>query len=148
MLGVRQYQEWFTRFWSWYYGLRDEPKYGRATLSDDVLKTLFESNPHQTIQVIAHELGCRRSTVQENLIAIGKCCRDWKWVPHELTKANLICNSWKGTVSSKSNYRWKIGFVWKPCLQEIVLISWRRYYGPLNLNFNRKGHCSAFSGMK
>ena len=99
VLGVRQCQEWFTRFRSGDYSLQDKPKSGRTSLLDnDVLKTLVESNPRQTIQDMAHELGCGWSTVQEHLIAIGKRCRAGKWVPHELTAENkaqriLICNS-------------------------------------------------------
>ena len=56
VLGVRQCQEWFTRD----YSLQYKPKSGRTSLLDnDVLKTLIESNPRQTIQDMAHELGGR-----------------------------------------------------------------------------------------
>ena len=99
VISQTQCQRWFNRFREGDTSLQDHPKSGRPVeLDNDVLKTIVESNPRQTIEELAEVLDCGWSTVQEHLNQIGKVNRAGVWTPHELTEANkalrsTICNS-------------------------------------------------------
>ncbi len=75
--------------------MNDAPRSGRpSTIDLELLKTIAESGPRQTLE----RMKAPRSTVHENLKAIGKVVREGIWVPHLLSDANKIqrlsiCNS-------------------------------------------------------
>jgi histone-lysine N-methyltransferase SETMAR len=99
VLDVRKCQRWFSRFRSGNYDLSDGHRSGRPVeLDNDLLRSVVESDPRQTIEQLAEKLNSSWSCVQEHLQQIGKVNRQGVWVPHELSEENrsqrtTICNS-------------------------------------------------------
>ncbi|GFW36461.1 mariner Mos1 transposase [Trichonephila clavipes] len=57
---------------------------------DIVLRSMLENNPHLTSQEIAKEFGIHHTTVGDYIKSFGFVLKQSVWVPHELTKKNLI----------------------------------------------------------
>ena len=71
--------------------LEDKPGRGRPTKVDnDCLKTLVESDPRQTTQEMAIEMGCSDEAIRVLLHQIGKVHKQGVWIPHHLSEQNLI----------------------------------------------------------
>lgn len=98
-LDVRKCQRWFSKFREENFDLKDEERSGRPSKVDiDVLRTLIEDNPSQTLDELSEETGIDRETIHRHLKDMGKISKAGIWVPHELTEENKfqrfsICNS-------------------------------------------------------
>ena len=91
VLSPTQCYEWFKRFKSGDYSLKDLPKKGRSQEVDDVvLKELIESVPRLSTVELSAILGAHRTTIGDHLKSIGKVSRAGIWVPHELSPVNLL----------------------------------------------------------
>ena len=85
-ISSNQCQRWFNRFRSGDIDLEDRPRSGRPGVVDnDVLLALVESDPKQSLEELAKQLGCHFTTVHHRLQELGKRYRAGVWVPHELT---------------------------------------------------------------
>ena len=66
-------RNWFHRFASGNYSIKDESKSGRPTeLDDEELLQLVESNPRLTTREMAMKLGTNQSTIVRHLQKLGK----------------------------------------------------------------------------
>ena len=96
---VRECQRWFERFRNGDFSVEDKPRSGHPQKVDnEVLRTLIESNPKQSLEEMSVELKCDRSTIWRHLKQIGKVFRAGVWIPHELTDSQrsnriMICSS-------------------------------------------------------
>ena len=89
-ISLRQCQRWFQRFRDGDVSLEDEER-GRPpqVIDDEELKRVIESDPCQTTIELAKIFDCSIMTISNHLRAIGKTNRCGKWVPHQLTEANM-----------------------------------------------------------
>ena len=96
---VRQCQNWFARFRSGDFDLKDAPRSGRPTeVDDDNIKAMIESNQRSTTRVIAEKLNISHTRVQRHLKQFGYVNKLDIWVPHKLNRIQLtkrisICDS-------------------------------------------------------
>lgn len=90
VISQSQCRRWFQRFRNGDVSLEDEER-GRPpqVIDDEQLKNAIESDPRQTTRELAEAFGCSNVTVLSHLHAIGKTNRCGKWVPHQLTEANM-----------------------------------------------------------
>jgi histone-lysine N-methyltransferase SETMAR len=99
VLDVRTCQNWFKRFRNDDISLESKPKGHRPSVVDnDLLKTIVEEDPRQTLEELSIRLQCSITTVWAHMQEIGKTNRCGVWIPHELRpehKSNRIqiCNS-------------------------------------------------------
>ena len=99
VLKVNKCQRWFRKFESGDFDLSDGHHSGRPTkLDDDLLVSLVESDPRQSIQELSEKLNYSWSTIQEHVKNVGKVNRHGIWLPHHLSENNkiqrrTICNA-------------------------------------------------------
>lgn len=89
ILKINKCQRWFRKFGSGDFDLSDGYRSGRPTeLDNDLLVSLVESDPCQTIQELSDKLNSSWSSTQEHLKNIGKVYRHGRWIPYDLTEYN------------------------------------------------------------
>ena len=88
-LSERQCQNWFSRFRSGNFDVKDEPRPGRPIVEkvDEILKKI-EVDRHISSRDIATELNIDHKTVLNHLHKTGYQKNLDTWVPHELTVKN------------------------------------------------------------
>ncbi|EZA48646.1 Histone-lysine N-methyltransferase SETMAR [Ooceraea biroi] len=98
-LKLRQCQNWFTKFRSGDFNVKDAPRSGRPIeIDDDKLKALIDSNRRLTTREIAENLNISKSSVENHLKRLGYISKLDISVPHELKEIHLtkridICDS-------------------------------------------------------
>ncbi|CAH2092000.1 unnamed protein product [Euphydryas editha] len=84
-------QEWFARFRSGNFDVKDAPRSGQpVTEKVDEILQLMEQDRHVSCQEIAEALNINHMTVWNHLKRAGYEKKLDVWVPHELTQRNLI----------------------------------------------------------
>ena len=84
-LTERQYQNWFARFRSGDFDLKDAPRSGRPTeVNDDKIKAMIENNRRSTTGEIAEKLNISHTCVERHLKQLGYVNKLDIWVLHEL----------------------------------------------------------------
>lgn len=87
----RRTQEWFVRFRSGNFDVKDRPRSGRpVTEKVDEILQLVKQDRHVSCQEIANALRINHMTVWNHLKKAGYAKKLDVWVPHELTQRNLI----------------------------------------------------------
>ena len=84
-LTERQCQNWFARFRSGDFDLKDAPRSGRPTeVDDDKIKAMIENNRHSTTQEIAEaeKLNISHSCLERHLKQLGYVNKLDIWVLH------------------------------------------------------------------
>lgn len=100
---------WFKRFSSGDYRLKDNQRSGRPSeIDEDLLLHVIEENPNLTTRDLAKQFNCAHGTIEQHLHNLGKVSKLGKWVPHILTEANKItrvsiCQS---LLSRKRRFDW------------------------------------------
>ena len=86
-LGETQCKEWFRKFRSGNFDVRNEER-GRPPkkFEDAELQALLDEDDGQTQQQLAEQLGVTQQTISLRLKAMGKILKIGRWVPHELTE--------------------------------------------------------------
>ena len=98
-LTERQCRNWFARFRSRDFNLKDAPRSGRPTeVDDDKIKAMIENNRRSTIQEIAEKLKISHTCVERHLKQVDYVNKLKIWVSHkvneiQLTKRISICDS-------------------------------------------------------
>ena len=98
-LTERQCQNWFARFRSGDFDLKDAPRSGRPTkIDEDKLKAMIENNRRCTTREIAEKLNISHTCVERHLKQLGYVNKLDIWVPHklneiQLAKRDYICDS-------------------------------------------------------
>lgn len=90
-LKLRQCQNWFSKFRSGDFNLKDAPRSGRPIEVDgDKIKALVESNRRLTTREIAETLNISKSSVENHLKRLGYVSKLDIWLPHELKEIHLV----------------------------------------------------------
>lgn len=90
-LNIRKVQRWFSKFKSGNFDLKDAPRSGRPSdVDDNIIRTIIEEDPRQTVDEIAEKSGIDRVTIFRHLQAMGKTNQAGVWVPHQLTEEHKI----------------------------------------------------------
>ena len=98
-LTERQCQNWFTRFRSRDFDLKDAPRSGRPNeVDDNKIKAIIENKRRSMTREIAEKLNISNSCVERLLKQLGYVNKFDIWVPHKLNKIHLtkriyICDS-------------------------------------------------------
>ena len=98
-LTKRQYMNWFARFRSGDFDLKDAPRSGCPTeVDDDKRKAMIENNRRSTTRKIAEKLNILHKCVERHLKQLGYVNKLDMWVPRKLneiqfTKRSSICDS-------------------------------------------------------
>ena len=97
-LTERQCQNWFARFRSLDFDLKDAPRSRRPTEVDDKIKAMIENNRRNTTREIAEKLNISHTCVKRHLKQQSYVNKIDIWVPHklneiQLTKRISICDS-------------------------------------------------------
>ena len=98
-LTERQCQNWFARFRSGHFHLKDAPRSGRPTeVDNDKIKAMIENNRRSSTREIAEKLDISHTCVERLLKEPCYVNKLDIWVPHkldkiELTKQISICDS-------------------------------------------------------
>lgn len=86
---IRTCQEWFQRFKSGDFDVKDKDRSGQPKkFEDEELQALLDEDSAQTQEQLAESLGVTRQAVSLRLHALGKIQKEGKWVPYELTERN------------------------------------------------------------
>ena len=89
-LTERQCQNWFARFRSGNFNLKDAPCSGRPTeVDDDKIKVMIESNRRSTIREIAEKLNISHTCVGRHLKQLDYVNKLDTWVPLKLNDIQL-----------------------------------------------------------
>ena len=84
-------QKWFVKFRAGGYLLDNAPWSGRpAEVDRDQIETIIENDQHYTMQEIADILKLSKSRGENHLQQLGYVHRFDVWIPHMLTKKNLL----------------------------------------------------------
>jgi len=95
----RTVRKWFAKFKAGDFNLENqELPDGPSTTDEDQIKTLIENNPRYMTRELAEMLNMSKSIIYEHFVKLGYINRFDVWVPHDLTKKNLmdrisICDS-------------------------------------------------------
>lgn len=90
VMSPSQVRKWFVRFRSGDESLEDDERSGRPQIVDEVaLKDTVELDNSVTLQELADTFDCSHTTISTYLHAMGKTYRSGRWVPHDLTNAQL-----------------------------------------------------------
>ena len=90
---------WFARFRSEDFDLKDAPRSGRPTeVDDDKIKTMIENDQRSTIREIAEKLNISHTCVTRHLKQLGYVIKLDIWVLHKLNKIQItkrisVCDS-------------------------------------------------------
>ncbi|EZA51242.1 Histone-lysine N-methyltransferase SETMAR, partial [Ooceraea biroi] len=91
VLSERQCQNWFSKFRTGNFDLKDAPRSGRPIKADDEkIKALVDANRRITTREIAEKLNLSNSTVYDHLKRLGFVSKLDIWVPHNLKEIDLI----------------------------------------------------------
>lgn len=91
ILTVRQCQNWFSKFRSDNFDIKDAPRPGRPVEADeDKIKALIEANRRITTREIAARLNLSNSTVHDHMKRLGFVSKLDIWVPHALKEKDLL----------------------------------------------------------
>ena len=84
----RQCQNWFARFCSENFDIKDAPRSGRPTdVVDDKIKAMIENNRHSTTREFAEKFNISAHTcVERHLKQLGYVNKLDNWVPHKLNE--------------------------------------------------------------
>ena len=86
-----QCQNWFARFRSGDFVLKDAPRSGRPTeVDDDKIEAMIENNRRSTTQEIAQELNKSHTCVERHLKQLGYVNKLYIWVPVKLNEFQLF----------------------------------------------------------
>ncbi|XP_055309127.1 centrosomal protein of 290 kDa-like [Sitodiplosis mosellana] len=86
----RSCREWFHRFKSGDFDMKDKERSGRPEAIEDVdLQALLDEDPTQTQKELALQLNVGQTTIFRHLHAMGKIRKLGKWVPHQLSEEQL-----------------------------------------------------------
>ena len=84
-LKERQCKNWFAKFRSGDFSLKDEKHHGRPVEVDDVLiKAIIDSDRHSTTHEIAKKLHVLHTCIENHLKQLGYIKKLDTWVPQEL----------------------------------------------------------------
>ena len=98
-LTERQCLNWFARFRSGDFDLKDALRSGRPTeVDDDKIKAMIENNRRSTTREISEKLNISHTCFERHLKHLGYVNKLDIWVPHklneiQLTKRISICDS-------------------------------------------------------
>ena len=83
----RQCQNWFARFRSRDFNLKDAPRFGRPTeVDDEKIKAMIENNRRSMTREIAEKLNISHTCVERQLKQLGYVNKLDIWVPHKLNE--------------------------------------------------------------
>ena len=86
-LTERQCQNWFARFRSGDFHLKDAPRSGRPTqVDDDKIKAMIENNRRSTTREIAEKLNISHTCVERHLKQLGYVNKLYIWVPRKIER--------------------------------------------------------------
>lgn len=89
-LKERQCQNWFAKFRSGDFSLKDEQRSGRPVeVDDDQIKALIDADRHSTTREIAGKLDVSHTCIEKRLKELGYVKKLDLWVPHELKEIHL-----------------------------------------------------------
>ncbi|KAK6062057.1 hypothetical protein COOONC_00272 [Cooperia oncophora] len=89
-LKERQCQNWFAKFRSGDFSLKDEERSGRPVeVDDDLIKAIIDSDRHSTTREIAEKLHVSHTCIENHLKQLGYVQKLDTWVPHELKERHL-----------------------------------------------------------
>ena len=89
-LKKRQCQNWFDKFRSGDFSLKDEKRSGRPVeIDDDLIKAIIDSDRHSTTREIAEKLRVSHTCIENHLKQLGYVQKLDTWVPHELKEKHL-----------------------------------------------------------
>ena len=89
-LKERQCQNWFAKFRSGDFSLKDNQRSGRPIdVDDDQIKAIIESDRHISVREIAERLNVSHTTIENHLKCFGVIKKHDIWVPHELKEIHL-----------------------------------------------------------
>ena len=81
----REYSNWFDKFRSGDFSLKDEQRSGRPNaVDDDQIKAIIESDRHVTVREIEEMLKIPKSTIDRHIQRLGLVKKLDIWIPHEL----------------------------------------------------------------
>ena len=84
-LAKTQCFEWFSRFKSGYFDIKDKERPGQPKkFEDEELETLLSEDSCQTQEELAKSLGVTRQAISKRLNALGFIQKQGNWVPYEL----------------------------------------------------------------
>ncbi|XP_076303041.1 histone-lysine N-methyltransferase SETMAR-like [Lasioglossum baleicum] len=87
----RTMRKWFARFKAGNFDLEDRERPGRpSTTDEDMIRTEIENSPCSTLRQLAGMLNKSKSTIHDHTVKLGYVNRLDVWVPHDLTKKNLL----------------------------------------------------------
>lgn len=90
-LTERTCQNWFKKFRSGNFSLKDDQRSGRSSgVDDDQMKAIIESDRHITVREIADRLNVSHTTIEYRLKSLGIVKKLDIWVPHELKEIHLM----------------------------------------------------------
>nr|KAF6374223.1 hypothetical protein mPipKuh1_009456 [Pipistrellus kuhlii] len=90
-LKERQCQNWFAKFRSGDFSLKDEKRSGRPVEVDDALiKAIINSDCHSTTREIAEKLHVSHTCIENHLKQLGYIRKLDTWVPQELKESQLM----------------------------------------------------------
>ena len=91
VVSLRTCQNWYTKFRSGDFELKDKQHSGRpSAIDDDILKEMVKENPWQMTRDLAAKLGVDHTTVFHHLKNFNMVCKLNVWVPHKLNEKNLL----------------------------------------------------------
>ena len=86
----RQCRNWFDKFRSGDFSLKDEQRSGRPNeVDDDQIKAIIESDRHVTVREIEEMLKIPKSTIDRHIQRLGLVKKLDIWIPHELKEIHL-----------------------------------------------------------
>ena len=88
-LKERQCQNWFAKFRSGDFSLKDEKRSGRPVeVDDDLIKAIIDSDRHSTTREIAEKLHVSHTCIENHLKQLGYVEKLDTWVPHQLKETH------------------------------------------------------------
>jgi len=85
-------QNWFKKFHSGDFSLKDDQRSGRSTEVDDQIKAIIEEDRHITVREIAERLNVSHTTIENHLKCLGLLKSSILRVSHELKEILITTN--------------------------------------------------------
>ncbi|XP_073989692.1 histone-lysine N-methyltransferase SETMAR-like [Rhodnius prolixus] len=83
-------QNWFKKFRSGDFSLKDEQRSARPTeVDDDQIKVIIEENRHIPVRGIAEKLNVSHTIIEKHLKCLGLVKKLDMWIPHEMKEIHL-----------------------------------------------------------
>lgn len=90
-LKERQCQNWFARFRSGDFSLKNAQRSGRPVEVDEThIKAIIDSDRHSTTRDIAEKLNVSHTCIEKKLKKLGYVKKLDLWIPHELKEIHLV----------------------------------------------------------